>query len=274
MTNLIHCITTLEQRKLLKYKLEYLRLLQFWSECPQKRFIVLTQSRSGSALLATLLEQHPDVFRDGEILNTNNKNYKIRYPKMYLMARSRIAKTERKPVYGCKIKYHHLAEHSNLSHAQVKSFMKDMHDDNWKIIYLRRNNVLRKSFSSIAGRQRGYRHVKQDSDKPLEKIHVDCNDLLDHLKASERRLDVDQDVLEDIPHLHIDYESDLLDAKHHAKTCSRMFEFLGIPDTSASVKAKFKRTSSDDLSETIENYEEVKEFLSKTKYAEWLQPSS
>jgi len=270
MTNLIHSLTTLEQRKYLKYKLDYLRLLQFWSGYPQKKFIVLTQSRSGSALVATLLAQHPDVYRDGEILNTNNKNYKIRYPKLYLQARSRIAETERKSVYGCKIKYHHLAEHSNLSHAQIKSFMMDLHDDDWKIIYLRRNNVLRKSFSSIAGRQRGYRHVKQDSNKSLEKIRVDCNDLLDRLKASERRLEVDQDVLEGIPHLYIDYESDLLDANHHAKTCSRMFEFLGIPDTS--VKAKFKRTSSDDLSETIENYEEVKEFLSKTKYAEWLQP--
>ena len=267
--NLIYKFTTLEQRKFLKYKLEYLRLLLFWSRYPKKKYIILTQSRSGSALLATLLMQHPDVFRDGEILNTNRKNYKIKYPKLYLTARSRIARSAKKGVYGCKIKYHHLSEHSNLSHKRVKLLMKELHEEGWKIIYLKRNNVLRKSVSSIAGRQRGYRHVRNDHSKVLEKIWVDCNDLLDSLKASERRMEIDQDVLQGIPHLLVDYEDDLLDASKHDQTCKRVFKFLGISD--AKVQSKFRRTSSNDLSNTIENYNEVKKFLSNTKYSDLMQ---
>ena len=269
LMNLIYKFTTLEQKKFLKYKLEYLRLLLFWSRYPKNKYIILTQSRSGSALLATLLAQHPDVFRDGEILNTNKKNYKIKYPKLYLKARSRIARSAKKGVYGCKIKYHHLSDHCNFSHARVKSFIKELHSEGWKIIYLRRNNVLRKSVSSIAGRQRGYRHVRKEHGKALEKIWVDCDELLVSLRASERRIENDQDVLQDVPHLLVDYENDLLDASKHDQTCKRVFKFIGISD--AKVQSKFRRTSSDDLSNTIENYNEVKKFLNNTKYADLMQ---
>lgn len=266
MKGLLHSITSPRQRKYLKHMLAYLRVLMFWSSQPKTKFIVLTQSRCGSGLLATLLSNHPDILVDGEIFNSG-ENFKVSSVRRYLTARSRRSIADKKDVYGFKLKLHHLTKHQGLSFDEAQAFISSLHTQGWKIIYLRRNNVFRRSLSSLAAQQRGIRHVHAKSDK-LQKIYVNPDTLLNRIKESEKRVELDQQALTGLPHLLIEYEQDLLDQTQHSQTCNKIFEYLDIP--TVEVKTKLTRTSANDLSKIIENFDEVKSVMENTKYANLL----
>lgn len=266
MKDLLYRITNDQQRKYLNHLKGYLRLLVFWSTNPKTKFIIFTQSRCGSGLLATLLGNHPNIFIDGEIFNAN-RHFKVASLGLYLASRSRLARLKNKGVYGFKLKLHHLTDHHGLSLEQAKSFISSLHKDGWKIIYLRRNNFLRRSLSSLAAQKRGVRHVHGEKDK-LQKIYVDSDKLLNRIKISEQRVALDEKILQGIPYLLIEYEKDLLDQTQHALSCRKIFDFLHI--TVVDVQTRLTRTSTDDLSKTIDNYEEIKKVLDNTKYADLL----
>ena len=266
MKDFLHKITSDQQRKYLKHLLGYLRLLVFWSVNPKTKFIIFTQSRCGSGLLATLLGNHPDILIDGEIFNAN-RHFKVSSLRLYLSSRGRMARLQNKSVYGFKLKLHHLTDHHGLSMEQAKSFISSLNDKGWRVVYLRRNNFLRRSLSSLAAQKRGVRHIQGDANK-LQKIHVNSDTLLNRIKVSEQRVELDQKILEQIPYLLIEYENDLLDQSQHAQTCRKIFDFLQIPPVE--VQTRLTRTSTDDLSKTIDNYEEIRKVLEKTKYADLL----
>jgi hypothetical protein len=147
---------------------------------------------------------------------------------------------------------------------EARSFVSSLNNAGWRVIYLRRNNVLRRSLSSLAAQKRGVRHVHGEDDK-LRKIHVDSESLLDRIKVSEQRVELDQRILEHIPYLLVEYEKELLDQSQHAQTCHKIFDYLHIPGVE--VQTKLTRTSTDDLSKTIDNYDEIKKVLENTKYS-------
>jgi hypothetical protein len=219
--------------------------------------------------LATLLHNNDQILVDGEILNTRAR-CKATSINWYLAARSKQTIFDKKDVYGFKLKLHHLTDFYGLSFDEAKWFISKLHDEDWKIIYLYRTNVLRRSLSSLAARQRNMRHFHGNA-KKLRKIHVDCETLLNRIRESEERVELDQQILKDVPHLLIEYEKDLLDQSLHSQTCDKIFKYLGIP--SVEVKTKLTRTSTDDLSKTIENYDEVKATLENTKYFDLLTSS-
>lgn len=266
MKDLLNKITSDQHRKYLKHLRGYLRLLVFWSANPKTKFIIFTQSRCGSGLLATLIGNHPDMFLDGEIFNAN-RHFKVSSLRLYLASRSSLARLKNKGVYGFKLKLHHLTDHQGLSMEQAKAFVSSLHKAGWKIIYLRRNNYLRRSLSSLAAQKRGVRHVHGDENK-LQKIHVDSAKLLERIKVSEQRVAQDEMILEGIPYLLIEYEKELLDQSQHSLSCRKIFEYLHIP--TVDVQTKLTRTSTNDLSKTIDNYEEIKKVLENTKYAHLL----
>jgi len=269
MKAFLHSITNEQQRKCINQMLSYLSILIFWSNKPKVKYFVFTQSRCGSGLLGTLLNNNHHILVDGEILNTRARCKAISI-NLYLKARSKQTIFEKKDVYGFKLKLHHLTDFYGLSFDEAKSLVSKLSKEGWKIIYLYRNNILRRSLSSLAARQRKLRHFHGNANK-LRKIHVDCEALLERIRESEARVDLDQRILKDIPHLLIEYEKDLLDQSLHSQTCNKVFEYLGIP--AVEVETKLTRTSTDDLSRTIENYDEVKATLENTKYFSLLTSS-
>jgi hypothetical protein len=251
------------KNKKIGYWLSYLRLLSFWSDYPKKRFVILTQSRTGGSLLLGLLGSHPQIHCDGEIFNASGYQ-KVPSCKLYLTARSRITMLNKKDCYGFKLKYHHLVDHQGLSDADASAFMKMLCEEGWKVIYLRRNNVLRRVLSGYIAKKRALRHVKKEDRETLKKVKVECETLLNDLHDGERRSAIDEGIVKDIPHLLVEYETDLLDAERHPKTCARIFEYLEL--AGALVSSGLGKTSTDDLSESIENYQELETILRNTKY--------
>ena len=83
-------------------------------------------------------------------------------------------------------------------------------------------------------------------------------------------LSMEKQILDDlkIPYITIVYEEDLLPGDKQQKTMDRIFDYLDLP--SVSVRTNLVRTTSDNMSDFIENYEEVVNIISQTKYAEFL----
>lgn len=250
----------------LRRRLDYLRLLMFWSDLPRKKYIVVTEARSGTGLLATLMGQHPDVLNDAEIFH-HKAAPKLRSPGMYLNARSKKAASLNKSVYGFKLFYHHLVLNQGLSDAQARAFIFDRHAQGWKIIYLRRNNILRRTLSGITAASREILHVRDK--QALKKVRIDCQRLMNGLELAERLLAIDEDMMAQVDHVLVDYEADLLNPANHATTCSRIFKHLDIPDFAIRA-SNLQKTSEDDLSQTVENYAELEAALKDTHHAQSL----
>lgn len=83
-------------------------------------------------------------------------------------------------------------------------------------------------------------------------------------------LSMEKQILDDlkIPYITIVYEEDLLPGDKQQKTMDIIFDYLDLP--SVSVRTNLVRTTSDNMSDFIENYEEVVNIISQTKYAEFL----
>ena len=229
---------------------------------PQGKFIVFAHFRSGSGLLCDLLNLHPDIHCDYEILypflaSQMKPNF------LLLFIKGLIARTEAK-IYGCGLKLDQL----NSVHQNPRQFMQDRYHEGWKIIYLKRFNILRAAISNFIAAQRQQYSLPKDSPAKLAKTYIECDELLNLLNWYGRIADQEAEVLAVIPHLKLGYEADLLEASRHQQTLDRIFDYLGV--ATAPVQAKSRRTSRDHLSDYIENYEEIVKFVRQTNYARYL----
>jgi len=273
MKELIKSVISPTQKKYLKHPGKYLRYLSFylnflifWLPRPRTKFIIFAQGRSGSTLLVDLLNSHPDIHCDDEILNVK-AYHKIRFIKLYIKARSMVTKLNKKSVYGFHVKIYQLTDdHLILNPAR---FLKQLCSDGWIILYLKRNNILRQAVSNeLAMQRRIYHLTKKDGGKKLGKVSVDCERIL---KMAEKRKDLlcqELEVLKDISHLTIEYEKDLLKEENHQKTADKIFQYLGL--SSVQIDTSLSRTGKDNLDEVIENYVEFKNVIGKSEFAAYL----
>lgn len=243
-------------KEILCYMLAYLKK----DNMPRHKFIIFCSPRVGSGLLSNLLNSHPDIHVDDVILSSNRAKklfLPIRYIKGYSMAFE-------KPVYGFKIHPDNL-DYQNIN---TQKFLLKFQQAGWKIIHMKRTNILRQQISVMVAKQRnkwfdtvGY---------PLINLmfYIDKDELINKIQSQSLEYYHENNILKQIPHLTITYEDDLLRAGQHQKTADRLFEYLGIE--SIPVTTKYKRTTTEKLSDFIENYDEIVSVLRKTKYAKFL----
>jgi len=230
---------------------------------PQRKFIVLAHFRSGSGLLCDLLNLHPDIHCDYEILyRFQGSGMQPQF--LLLFMKSLMARTDAQS-YGCNIKLDQL----NRVHPDPRQFMRERYDDGWKVVYLKRENVLRAAVSNFIAAHHQRYSLPKDARGALPKTHVDCGELLNLLDWYQRIADQEDDVLAGIPHLKLIYEDDLLDTDRHQQALDRVFDYLGLP--TAPVRARSARTSADDLADYLDNHDEVVQFVRRTRYARFLQ---
>lgn len=238
----------------------YAPLVAFWRSPPRTIFIIFGQDRSGSTLLTQLLCCNPEIRCDNEILTQ-----RVLWPDLYVKARSM-----RYPgkVYGYKLRLHELVSRHGIDPRQ---FLHAHVERGGKIIYLRRENIVRQAISSLIAMETGlWRSDRRAYEvRRRRKFRIDCDVLLRNVRWREATLVQEQMVLRELPHLPIVYEQDLLDAGQHQKTMDRLFEYLGVarvPVTAGSII----RISSDRLTDAVENADNVVEAIMQSPYASFL----
>ena len=238
------------------------------SSLSKHKFIIFAQYRTGSTLLADLLNSHPDIFTDEEIFfpfAISSYFQKVLLPDAYINAQS--LKYQSK-IYGFDLKIDQLIMSLSKFNGEPIHFIENLINNQWKIIYLKRNNALRKVISSMCAITR---NQYTDTDKnPLRRrrIYIDCLELIKRLKWVEKMDKKEEKITQKIPCLPLIYEKNLLNSEQHQKTLDIVFNYL---DTySVPVKSKFKKISTHNLADDIENYDEVVNFIQQTKYSNFI----
>lgn len=226
------------------------------------QFILISGGRRGSHLLIDLLNSHPEIQCDGEILHRNRIRRKTQWPRMYLRG---MRKRVRTPAYGFK------ASIRDLQRQQLEPvlFLTAFRTDGGRVITLRRENILRLAISSEVAQIRGRHHDSIANPLHKQSFRIDCRTLMHHLHKRKRQSRREQDLVAQLqPDLDLVYESDLLRPTQHQKTADRVFELLG--RWSVPVQTNLFRTSPDELSAVISNYQEVVDLIKGTEFEEYL----
>ncbi len=233
---------------------------------PENRFVIYTRGRTGSTLLTELINCHPDIFCDVEIFNYLYCKSRVMFPNKYIKSCSRRASLLNKPVYGFKVKIAQLRfEHK---YKNYDSILKQLSEDGWKFIYLKRTNFLRHKLSNLLAAETQVFHLKKNDAAKFEKIKVNCDVLLEGIRYSEEVERTESDNLKNIPHITVEYEKDLLRDENHQKISDKIFSYLGLE--SCSVSTDYKRLTGDNLEDVIANYDEVVRFFKNTEYEKYL----
>jgi hypothetical protein len=225
------------------------------------KFVLVSHGRSGSTLFFDLLSQNPDYDQlqkpqDAEVLSR-----RIRLPSLYL---EYLAYRSQSRLFGVHIKvFDHLEKINRIySLTDQIAFFRKLVNNNWKIIYLRRENILRIALSILIAGERKIWHVKSAEEKTnLKLVNIDKRMLLRCMQITELRLQRDLNAISHVEYFPMVYESDLINPEFHQKTMDTVFNYLDISNN-ISVKASFLKTSGDNLAETISNLDEIVKFIS------------
>ena len=251
--------------------LTYFRALFHKSIPAGSKFIIFANYRTGSSVLGNLLNCHPEVTCDGEIFLEflQYLNFKkVLFPHLYMKGIHIGCKTS---TYGCSVKLDEVNKVLGIIHGSPKQFMVNLNENGWKIVHLKRLNLLRQAISNITAHERNQWH--NTPERPLNriKIYIDCDRLINTLRWMVRDAAKEEEVLSGIPHMTLVYENDLLNTKQHQITSDSVFNYLGLPPVA--VETSMRRTSSDKLSDFVLNYEEVAKLITNTEYARYLEES-
>lgn len=243
----------------------YLKALLQYPRHDIIKFVIFAQGRSGSSLLVDLLNNHPDIRCDGEILNVVHAGKKF-FPTFYVKS---MAKTSKEEIYGFKVKLYQLHSDSKPDqNVNAGQFIINLHKTGWKIIYIKRNNIFRQAISGLVAKSRGkWHHHQNQGNLALSKIKINPDKLLKSLRGREKYLCDEKEILKTVPHLKIIYEIDLL--KNREKTIDNVFKYLEAHPYP--VKTNLVRTSKDNIDDIIVNYKEIKDYFLNTKYARFLK---
>jgi LPS sulfotransferase NodH len=225
----------------------------------EARFVIFSAGRSGSTLLVGLLDQLPDVHCDDEILHD-----RVLAPRLFIRGRQARAGGR---AYGFKLLTYQVRKVQRI--ADAGDFLRYLDRRGYRIIYLRRENLLRHALSNLHARHRGsFHHDRADGTPEMAPMTVDLGQLLHWLRGRQRSARYEERALSGLDFLDVVYERDLQPAESHQATADRVAEFVGVP--SAPVRATLTRLTTDDVTDFVTNHEEVARFVAGTEFRRYL----
>jgi LPS sulfotransferase NodH len=226
---------------------------------PAHRFVIFAQGRTGSTLLTSLLDSHPDIRCADEIL---------RRPRLDPVRHvERAARTTSGSAYGFHVKCYQLSRLQRQD--DWAAFLTTLHERNWKIIYLRRDNlfehVISGFFAKAAGR---YHYDTNGEERRPETLEIEPPRLMKWLEQRHRLRNEEVAALSGLPHIELVYERDLRDPEPRKLALDRAQELIGVPVRP--LTTSLQKSVTKPLPELISNYAEIRALLADTPYAQYL----
>jgi len=216
------------------------------------KFVIFGQGRSGSTLLKQLLDSHPEIKCEGELLNIKDGYlpnelmlklvYRIPFP--FFNYRKWIAKY---PVYGFTLLFYQYWPQNYMLNKLVRN--------GWKIIYLTRNDSFSQSLSHLVAKQTSVWHRRNDDQEKETKVRINPEEFLNWIKQLQKNKSTENEIIKSLNHFEVVYENDMIREDMWSKTTARIFEYLGVYPAPA--MANLKKTYSRPYSEIVENYEDL-----------------
>lgn len=235
------------------------------------RFIVFSSGRSGSTLFMELLNGHPDVYSEGELMNPGYGH--VPRPWLIKVFRFfpgplifyRMIRNRKRKVYGFTLFAYHF--------KKIEKRVQQLSKAGWKIIYLRRRNIVNQALSNVMAQETAHWHRRMEPgqghqpppESPPEKKAIAPGKFLHGLKTFTTWRDWEGKALQGIPHLEVIYEDMLENRENWQATMEKVFQFLGVRP--ANVNSGLAKTYPRPYAEIISNYEELLKTVKRSRYA-------
>ena len=227
---------------------------------PRHRFLIFCPGRVGSELLVNLLDSHPHIACDGEILDTRHA-----FPERYVEYR---AVRRRKPgieAYGYKLIVEHLRYLQPIE--DPRAWLERQVGGGTVLIALERRNLLQQAMSFVRAKELGWHHT--ETDRPdRSTVDLDPLDVAAHLHTVAESVTWFHEILDGLPRLELVYEDDLLHPEAQQRTAARIAEALGLEP--APVHTELVRTAPYDPRTSVHNFDEIERLVRASRYAEHL----
>ncbi len=224
------------------------------------RLCILTTGRAGSELLVGLLDGHPHMRCEGELLAIPRRE-----PFRFLRGRTRVAWLQRLGAYAFKINAQNLALTSRR--WTLPTYVRALIDDGFRIVRLRRTNLLRQALSTMRAGQTQTFHVREAMRAgalridPIEVIHV--------MRRFESRDEYLDDLLRNDDTLELTYEDDIECDDRRADTLARVFTLAGLEPVAA-LASPLRQTTPRRFADAVENHDEIRSLITGTRYERYL----
>lgn len=218
------------------------------SDTERKKFLVFGRARSGTTLLGRLLDQVEDLTCEGEMLHDG-----VLAPRRLLNGLARKATTS---AYGCKLLSYQLVEVQRV--RTPARFFHQLHEDGFKLIHIERNTV--DQVLSLLTAMESHAFTPEEVKKlgrPDGTLHIDAALFGKALTTNLAFLDLERQLMAQVPHLHITYERDLDDPGVHQATVDKICAFVGVPSTP--VEAPVRKRRAGRREDRFSNYAELRE---------------
>ncbi|MEM7491597.1 MAG: sulfotransferase, partial [Pseudomonadota bacterium] len=126
---------------------------------PPVRFCIYGQGRTGSTLLTSLLDSHPDITCPDEIL----RRPKVA-PLAYLRRRMRQAETR---AFGFHVKFRQIEYFARV--PDQRAFLDALEAEGWRFVYLRRADLFAQCFSNAFARELRQFHFTEEEGPPKDR---------------------------------------------------------------------------------------------------------
>ncbi|WP_426420416.1 sulfotransferase [Bradyrhizobium genosp. A] len=241
------------------------------SERSPEPFVILAMPRSGTHYLEELLNEHPNVVSNGELLNEYDQNWPDK---------ARLLRSDRELLECAYLRYPTPSDNIDVTHVGCKINEPQFHDRpgmmaelaGWprlKVIVCRRN-PLESLRSLVQARQTGewlkYSSDSDDSQPPLVSLSVsscetyfkttaEFHDRIGQSFASTNILELEYETLLREPHLCLEL----------------VWEFLGVRMRNVSGRVKLQRQEVRPLDQTVEDFDELRRQFKEGPYARYFE---
>ncbi|MEQ8232601.1 MAG: Nodulation protein H [Gammaproteobacteria bacterium] len=243
---------------------QWQRLLARWplprlGAGPTRRFVIFGDGRTGSTLLVRLLDNHPAIHCDDEILHDW-----CAFPASRVGHHLEHARAE---AYGFKLLTYQLTDVLCLPRARAIAFLDWLEAGGFRVIHLTRDNPVRHALSQIGARQHGFHRVRGDA-RTRPPIVVRREELFWWLDMIAKHRRDNAALLAGRDCLTLEYARDLEDAAAWPRTLARVADMLGLP--TAPARADLEKLNAGALEDIVANADELRAFLRETPYAHFL----
>ncbi|MEM9796987.1 MAG: hypothetical protein AAF919_10870 [Pseudomonadota bacterium] len=218
-----------------------------------RKLLIFARPRSGTTLLTQLLGQVPDLRCDGELLHDV-----VIAPGLYLR---RLARRANAGAYGVKLLSYQMLEVQRI--RDPLGFMARLVDDGWHIVHLRRR-TWEQTMSLVVAQSTGqyFERGRQLDDTELA---IPPDRFLRQLVWSRNMLDFEDALMDELPHIRLQYEDDLSDPETHQRTIDQICARLGHP--TGPVAARMRRTGGERGAFKVTNRDALRDAVRGTELA-------
>lgn len=252
------------------------------------RFIVAGTQRTGTTLLRTSLNSHPQVACHGEVFKLGRTPYALpdgyrHYTRATLPRRMNALIFARASIRAFLDEMFSEADRAAIGFKLMLSHCKSR-PDVWdvtksfapRVILVTRRNVLKTLVSRRAAASSGVYHISRSlpvktavTEWSVRAVPLDPSTIIRDLDAIAGEPAEWRAMISSLPHVEVVYEDYVRD---QPAWNARLAEFLGVP--SRDLHSDLKKISSDRLREAIANFDEVAAVLAGSRYAPCLETAA